>query len=227
MLRSEVLNKILELYSRPTYLEIGVDSGTTFFAISAFKKIAVDPAFKFRVPQSTELSDNVVFHSMPSDQFFATASRDQLFDLVFIDGLHTFEQTLRDFVNATYFIKPNGVIVIDDVIPSSYYASISSLELSARVRTATKGIDGDWMGDVYKLVYFIETFFQQYSFATVAENHGQTVVWQRSRAANAVVDRTVEEIARIDYGQIVLNGPFRLAPFLKILEEVKKRVEEA
>ena len=37
------------------------------------------------------------------------------FDLVFIDGLHTFDQTFLDLYYASRLIKPGGYIVIDDV----------------------------------------------------------------------------------------------------------------
>jgi hypothetical protein len=227
MLRSEVLNRLLELYVEPAYLEIGVDTGATFFAISAAKKVAVDPAFKFPLPRGDSLSGNVQFYPMPSDEFFAIAPRSELFDVIFIDGLHTFEQTLRDFINATHFLKPDGVIVVDDVKPSSYYASLPNLEESVKVRTATRGKDGDWMGDVYKLVYFIDTFFQQYSFATVAENHGQMIVWRRRRPAASIADRSLEWIARAAFAQVILDEPYRIEPLSQIIKKLSSNEEAA
>ena len=220
MTRSDILNQLLRLYFEPAYLEIGVEAGTTFFAVSASKKVAVDPAFKFPVPSGSTVQQNTTFHPIPSDEFFATAPSNELFDVIFIDGLHTFEQTLRDFINATQFGKPQGVIVIDDVRPSSYYASLPNLELSVRLRTASGEKDGDWMGDVYKLVYFIETFFQQYDFATVAESPGQLVVWKKSRPAAALVNRTVEWISRVEYAEVALDGPYHLTP----LQEIARRI---
>jgi predicted O-methyltransferase YrrM len=37
------------------------------------------------------------------------------FDMVFIDGWHTFDYTLLDFFYADLLLKKNGVIMIDDI----------------------------------------------------------------------------------------------------------------
>lgn len=50
MLRSEVLQPLIDLSKRKRYLEIGVEGGITFQAICAEKKVAVDPIFRFDLP---------------------------------------------------------------------------------------------------------------------------------------------------------------------------------
>jgi len=47
MERFEVIQSLLRMYINPSYLEIGVGSGDTFFKISSENKVAVDPAFAF------------------------------------------------------------------------------------------------------------------------------------------------------------------------------------
>ena len=55
---------------------------------------------------------------MTSDEFF-TNHRSH-FDLVFIDGLHTHEQSLRDVANALCSLSgSDSVIVMNDCIPST------------------------------------------------------------------------------------------------------------
>ncbi|HET7247078.1 MAG TPA: class I SAM-dependent methyltransferase [Streptosporangiaceae bacterium] len=41
-----------------------------------------------------------IFAEMTSDEFFAGLPTGKTYDLIFIDGLHTFEQAYRDLCNA-------------------------------------------------------------------------------------------------------------------------------
>jgi hypothetical protein len=52
-----------------------------------------------------------------SDEFFATLRPSKRYDVAFIDGLHTFEQTYRDVINTFAHLR-SGVILIDDTVPS-------------------------------------------------------------------------------------------------------------
>ena len=151
--RAAVLNGITALFPEPRYLEIGVSRGDTFFAVQAAQKVAVDPQFAFDVPVAKEKYQNAVFHEVDSDVYFGQiAEQDQKFDVIFIDGMHTFEAALRDFSNSIEFLSQDGVIVIDDVIPNAYYASLPDHRTAVRVRnhrfpdTANRS----WMGNVYR-----------------------------------------------------------------------------
>lgn len=195
MLRADVIEGFLALHENPTYLEIGVDTGVTFHALHCGRKIAVDPHFKFRPGESSEA---VVYHEVPSDDYFGNLIRNgERFQVIYIDGLHTMEQTLRDLLNAIEYLADDGVIIIDDVVPSSFSASLPSLADVEFVRTVMPTeTDMSYMGDVYRVVFFVQTFMQSWSYATIAENHGQLVMWRSRRAA--VTDRTVEAVARMD-----------------------------
>jgi hypothetical protein len=61
-------------------------------------------------------------------------------DLAFIDGMHLFENALRDFMNVERFAGPASIIVLDDMLPRS-------VDEAARDRHT-----GAWTGDVYKLM---------------------------------------------------------------------------
>jgi hypothetical protein len=65
--RSEVINGFLRLYQRPRYLEVGVSAGETFFAVSADRKVAVDPHFRFSVADAQGRQPEASFHAVPSD----------------------------------------------------------------------------------------------------------------------------------------------------------------
>ncbi len=225
MLRAEVVQALLDLYQEPSYLEIGVCDGSTFHAVSAGRKIAVDIDFAFDLDaaRAAVAGQQIAFHQCPSDDYFARIAGTDRFDVIFIDGLHTFEQTLRDLLNAIGQLREGGVIVIDDVLPHTYAASLPSLE-QARAFRASRGITSiDWMGDVYRLVFFLRDFMPGYSFATLLENHGQTVLWRQPRHI-AAQPRSVEEVSRLSFADCHLHlADFNVRPFPEIIDLLRAR----
>jgi SAM-dependent methyltransferase len=224
MERFEVIQRILDLFTAPRYLEIGVDQGVTFHNLRAISKAAVDVRFAFdpNAARQDPANANCSYHEMTSDQYFTMdQGRTAKFDVVFIDGLHTFDQTLRDLLHASYVLAPGGVLIIDDVMPNNYAASMPDLDLSRRFWEATAYPDGSWMGDVYRLVFFVADYMTSFSYATVTENHGQTILWQEARAAIGPV-RKVETIARLEYVEAVMGREaFNLQPFAFIESALK------
>lgn len=223
--RNLVVQSVLNLFDAPDYLEIGVNRGVTFNALKAATKVAVDPKFLFDF--EAEASEDIRFHKTTSDDYFGhIATRDAAFDVIYLDGLHTSEQTIRDLVNAFAFLKNDGVIVIDDVFPSSYIASLPERQHTRIIRQATADPSGAWMGDVFRLVFFVETFCQQYSYGTVNNNHGQLVVWREPRAS--VVDRTLREVAQKDYKDMFLErDSFYFASLESIVERIRASRSDA
>ena len=219
--KADVIAGLLSLYRDPRYLEVGVAGGRTFNGVTAARKVAVDPKFKFEVGEVKSNQPTASYHQVPSDEYFGfLVESGERFDVIYLDGLHTFEQTLRDFCNAIRYLAPNGVIVVDDVMPSSYFASLRDLAQFRAVRKGRKDISDAWMGDVYRLVFFIETFLQQFTYRTISDNLGQLVVWPERR--RTVRERTVEATARAPYESVLLEREaFRFAPFATILDEVR------
>jgi hypothetical protein len=217
MLRSDVIQSVLNLYNNPNYLEIGVNAGVTFLPLIAANKVAVDPDFRFSITDAAKSDKTAKFYSMVCDDYFLKAcGREERFDVVFLDGLHTFEQTLRDLMNSIACIKPGSIIIIDDVLPDGYSASISNYSEFHRFHAASGEKNGNWMGDVYRLVYFISAFMPMYSYATVAENHGQIVMWRDPRPIE--LDMSVEAVSRVSYCDVVLDmKPFNIKPFKDIM----------
>lgn len=205
--REQVLQRLVGLYDRPAYLEIGVQHGITFDTIDASRKVAVDPNFLFDTAQAARkpLNGSATYHEMPSDDYFSRFQKpDERFDVIFIDGLHSFDQTLRDLLNAVECLKEGGVIVVDDVMPISYAASLPTLEKNIAFRAARGMKQVDWMGDVYRLVFFIRDYMRGFSYATFTENHGQMVLWRTPRPCPPK-PLDVEEISRLDFADAVLN----------------------
>ena len=115
--------------------------------------------------------------------------------------------------------------MIDDVLPSGYPASLSDHAQFLRVHAAVPGTADAWMGDVYRLVAFIAAFMPMWSYATVAENHGQLVLWrapQHQDAQGGGPKPTVEAVSRLTYADVVLTPAlFRVTPFAEVLAAVK------
>ncbi|MBG0792004.1 class I SAM-dependent methyltransferase [Methylocystis sp. H62] len=223
MKRADVIQELIGLIGAKSYLEIGVNRGETFHAVQCGRKVAVDPNFLFDVQQAEQRNKNAVYQQTTSDRFFEKSPKGETFDVIFLDGLHTYDQTLRDLLNAVTKVNAEGIIIIDDVLPSSYAASLPDLTLAERVKAITGEKDMSWMGDVYRLVYFIESFLQLYSYATVAENHGQLVMWRAGRNADDVGKMTSLEVAQAEFYKIVTyRDPLILQPFATILSRIKE-----
>jgi hypothetical protein len=221
MTRHEVVQGLLALFEAPRYLEIGVAKGVTFHAVRAAEKVAVDPRFGFDVAEAARANPTARYFQVTSDHYFGRiVGTDERFDVIYLDGLHTAEQTLRDLLNALEFLKPDGIIVIDDVKPVTALAAIPDRATFARVRAYLGSREKAWMGDVYKVVWFIDTFLQQLSWRTVAENHGQAVVWRKRRGE--VRPRTIQEVGLTSFEQFVADiDTLRIAPYAEIVAAVR------
>lgn len=223
MTRAQLIQRFLDLYVDPAYLEIGVDNSVTFNAVQAARKVAVDICFATK--PDLERGGDISCHEVESDAYFGSViTAAERFDVVFLDGLHTQEQTLRDFCNAIAFLAPGGVIVIDDVVPTSYHASLPDHQLAVHVREAL-GVnteDKSWMGDVYRVVFFIQSFFQQFSYALVRETNAQLVVWREPRSEKSVPRRGLEQIGRLPFESVMLErDAFNAAPLDAIVAAVR------
>ncbi len=229
MLREEVNQGLLDLFKDPAYLEIGVAQGTTFHAVRAAQKVAVDPWFQFDVSAMKADPGNAgaEYHEVLSDVYFSDIKEpDQKFDIIFIDGLHTFDQTLKDLLNSICSLKEGGILVVDDVWPSSYAASIPDVKRFENFQKAVGNPDGSWMGDVYRLVFFIQQYLPLFNYATVLENHGQTVMWRGRRPSTGEYVTKVEKIARLEYEDTVMRREvFNFKKFSDIVYEIKHGVD--
>jgi hypothetical protein len=158
------------------YLEIGVFHAFTAENIRVRERVGVDPAPRFDVHR---LPNGFSFFALESDDYFASLAPDVSFDIAFLDGLHTFEQTRADLFNALRH-DPSGVILIDDTVPFDDTAAMRDQQESIAQRRAMGSDDERWMGDVWKLVVYIERYLPQLAFCTiVGSGNVQTLVWRR------------------------------------------------
>lgn len=220
--RWQVLRRLVNLYPEPRYLEVGVCEGLTFDRVPAARKVAVDPEFRFDQVEKGRTHPEATYHEVTSDEYFnRIVAPDEEFDVIYLDGLHVFGQTLRDLLNALAHLQPRGVIVIDDTRPPTYLASIPDRIRFGEERRALGVRDQDWMGDVFKVVHFVQAFCPHLSYGTIANNHGQTVVWRQRRDEEP--RRDLGGIAAMTFDEFSASEDvLRLKRFGEIRREVRR-----
>ena len=107
------------------YLEIGCDKDQLFSKVNLQNKTGVDPYSGGNIRQT-------------SDDFFLTNNK--TFDLVFIDGLHTYDQVKRDILNSVKFLNDDGIILVHDCLPDTM------------AKQAVPRYKMQWNGDVWKAI---------------------------------------------------------------------------
>lgn len=163
MYRTQVIQNILNKKTSPTYLEIGLGSGINFFSIKAKHKIAVDPRFTFsmgnRIHWMFKNANNfhAKYYNETSDCYFANIKKSFQLDVVFIDGLHTYEQSLKDFNNSLDRLKTNGVIVLHDCVPPNEAAAYPAQSYNNAASMNLPGWKGWWSGDVWKTICYLRS----------------------------------------------------------------------
>jgi len=113
MNRRDIIQKIINQLRARNYIEIGVKKGKIFLEIRARKKIAVDPQFeigtKRKIKSWSKNFSNIFneYYEMTSDRFFEMHSNRLTklkgLNVAFIDGLHTYKQSLKDVQNCLNF----------------------------------------------------------------------------------------------------------------------------
>ena len=121
--RLEIIQNIITIRKYKKYLEIGCDKDQIFSHIAIDFKIGVDPVQGGNVRKT-------------SDDFFKSNSHK--FDIIFIDGLHEYDQVNKDIKNSLKALNDGGVILLHDCLPKSYFH-----QALPRSRMS-------WNGDVWK-----------------------------------------------------------------------------
>ena len=140
MTRVDILNALIVKHGYRRYLEIGVQFGECYNAIKVDHKVGVDPD-----PACAKFPG--VFVGI-SDNFFERVNYTDgcskewtHFDLVFIDGMHVYEQVLRDINNSLLHLSPNGTVVVHDMNPPDIDCADSNCNI---------GKSGGWCGDGWR-----------------------------------------------------------------------------
>jgi hypothetical protein len=196
---SHRLNALARGIGAQTYVEIGVWMGDTFHNVEAPLRVGVDPDPLFDWKAS--LGRNTHFHPVTSDRFFSSgAAVPYRFDLAFIDGLHEYQQTLRDFLAVLAQSGPRAIWVIDDTHPSDFFSALPSQGQAFNGRAQYGNNSQAWHGDVFKVVFTLHDFFPNLSFCTISTGgNPATLVWREPRAKFKPRFKSLEGIGRSDY----------------------------
>src|ERR1017187_1558306 len=196
------LNTLAEVLDAQRYLEIGIFRASTVERVNVRDRVGVDPKPSFNVHQ---LAPGFTFLAVTSDAYFASLDPAATFDLACLGGLHTFEQTRTDLFNALAHV-PSGVILIDDTVPEDEAAAIPDLDATIAKRRETGSTRTFWMGDVWKLVFYLDRFVPELDFRTiVGSGNEQTLVWRRQRG-EAIVEQPGNELGELNYREAFAHG---------------------
>lgn len=158
--RWDLIQHIIDKYSYENYLEIGCDKDQSFSKIKVKNKIGVDP-----------ISGGTIRDT--SDNFFKYNK--QKFDIIFIDGLHHYEQVSRDIKNSLNLLNKDGFILIHDCLPRSI------------AHQATPRYRGSWNGDVWKSIVEMRTL-----------SHIDTYTCQIDFGVGVIRNRNNSDILKVD-----------------------------
>lgn len=125
--RVALVNRLLSKFTDPRYLEIGCATDVLFRSVWATEKVGVDP----------EQGGTI---RVTSDEYFAKNT--ERFNVVFVDGLHEYEQVHRDAQNSLSRILGEGYVAFHDMLPGDWISSSNP-----------RLIGGTWNGDVWKLAF--------------------------------------------------------------------------
>ena len=169
--RWDLIDYLIQKNSFENYLEIGCDDDQLFSKVNIKNKIGVDPVSGGNIRKK-------------SDDFFS--SNKDKFDLVFIDGLHIYEQVKKDILNSLKFLNENGIILVHDCMPDS-------LSKQAVPRYKMK-----WNGDVWKAIVDLRQR-EDLEIYTCEIDEGIGIITKRKNTSILKLDKPVKKLKFKDY----------------------------
>lgn len=232
--RIDIINGIIRKYNLKNYLEIGVYKGDCFLNIKCNNKLGVDP--KFEIPQNKKYG-HVLFdrknyknhyYEMLSDDFFNSKKKHNPplnIDICFIDGLHTFKQTIQDVLNVFKFMQSEGYVLLHDCSPPNF-ASASELETFENGSISKiEGWTGEWCGDVWKTIIYLKNVFPELKIGVINCDYGVGIINYKTNRdfKNEISEELFQEIKKMTYHDLDKNrkellnliDPAEIEAFLK------------
>src|SRR5262249_13215814 len=201
------LDRLYRWLTPKSVIEIGVFEGASLAILRPpTVAIGIDPAPKLIHTLQTEV------HVFPetSDEFFARRRhevflQDHPLSVGFIDGLHLFEQSLKDFINLEACCGPGSVILLHDTLPLD--------EPTQRRQRETQF----HTGDVWKTILCLKHYRPDLTIVTIATPPtGLTLITSLDPKSRALSEKFDEALTRFtDLPFSVLEG--RLNTMLNVL----------
>jgi hypothetical protein len=171
-----------------SYIEIGVMTGESIVhAKPPTVAVGIDPQ-----PRLIDAPKTVCkIFPLTSDDYFAMRDprcdiEADAVDLAFIDGMHLFEQALRDFINIERVSSPTTLVLIHD-----------TFALDALVARREWSPEMFWTGDVWKIIPCLREFRPDLHLFTIATPpSGLSVVTRLNPRSTVLIDRFEEIVSR-------------------------------
>ncbi len=192
------INRLATSLGAKRYLEIGAAQGSTLLNVEIGERVGVDPNPDFDADPAAQGVTRI--KRMTSDEYFMVLENDEIFDLIFIDGLHTFEQAYRDFCGSLLHAHARTVILIGDTKPADVFSSLATHERAKTFREANGSSGVAWQGDVFKVVFALHDFHLGLNYRTiVGSGDTQTLVWRSTAGLRKPHFNSLEAISRLTY----------------------------
>jgi hypothetical protein len=180
----DILRRLHDVLRPRTYLEIGVEHGTTLaFAVHSEHAIGIDPA---PPPAGRVLPARARYFQMTSDAFFEAHSRSDVLpaavDLAFIDGKHWFDYALRDFCAVEAWCAPGSTVVLHDCLPVAKAAA--SRQRQTRF----------WVGDTWKALECLLAQRPDLQVSVIPCQPSGLVIVRRLDPASRVLPEKLDEL---------------------------------
>jgi hypothetical protein len=190
MNRVTIINDLIKKHQYASYLEIGTQHKIVCFnQIQCEKKVSVDPG----------TLDQYDFN-MTSDEFFMI--NQSKFDIIFIDGLHTAEQSYKDIINSLNILNSNGTIIIHDTNPPTEFHA-----LEKNYQKDKNIVAGDnWNGTVWKSIFklrktrddlTIQTYDCDWGVTTIKKEHSSLLELENEFFSFEIFNKHRKEILNI------------------------------
>ena len=219
MNRIRLIRELISNYKFRVYLEIGTNKGESFFPVRCRHKLAVDPDFQIPFKQAVKwyIKNPANFRSryfkQTSDDFF-DQKKDLLqkvgpVDISLVDGLHTFEQSLKDVLNVLNYLDPGGIIVMHDCYPPDEAAAIPAHSIGEARNILKDAFKNAWCGDVWKtIVYLREKHSDALDVCVISSDFGLGIVRKMDSApVEMTIDNTVFAKIGLLHYTMVKNDP--------------------
>jgi hypothetical protein len=161
---NSIMNIIVDEIKPNCYVEIGIYISQTFNIISPKCKVAVGVDIENTAKQFIKDPKAIFINGTSSDALALLKEKNQLIDLVFIDGNHDKTFVIEDFINMEKLLSNNGLILMHDTWPGT-----------------KEQTDEKYCHNAYLAVAELRKLFPQFSFITIPIHPGLTIA-QRNTA---------------------------------------------
>jgi hypothetical protein len=131
--------------------------------------------------------------------------------VIFIDGLHTFEQTLQDCYNSLNYLAQGGVIILHDCNPPSDASSTPAQSIpEAEKKWKSKNTSGwtdEWCGDTWKTIPFLIKNNPELNVSVLNTDYGLGIVSKKREHENGnyKMPQNTHEFKILNFSDLEIN----------------------